>query len=456
MPDAKIDNLVTHAEQICSAVLGPDATTIEISVYVYGEDIPSLISATHEYTIVLDFSLVPELLSDAIQRFCSFLGKNVLAQRGTTYTCLYWGEGDLLESTLTKPVAPVVSHPTNHPIASKPIESVDWMKSDTILPHWLDTVLFDLLGARHEPDCQRYEYNLNLNDDEIKVYLGTYFPRSYAESFCILDALLENPVYGATWRRMTEASLMDIGTGTGGNLIGLLTALAKHCPNLTQVTVHGYDGNKLALDVARTVLASLASRATFKVDVNLSELCIMSLDDLPTATRSSYDFISTFKMGGEIISQGGGMTDDFYHHFVTNYSGLLSNSGLMILLDVTTKPEHTDFLPQLMNEQVANFVREHEDISTIIPVPCHLYEDYCVKPCFTQQEFSISHRLISKDKSRVTYRVLTHAKLAQALHEFTEREAKYLISTKKASSMTEICTYSSDRGVPRDGYKVCT
>ena len=54
---------------------------------------------------------------------------------------------------------------------------------NTILPAWLDSFIFEELGANYAPDYVRYEYNLNLSKEEVKTYLGTYFPRSYRNNF---------------------------------------------------------------------------------------------------------------------------------------------------------------------------------------------------------------------------------------------------------------------------------
>lgn len=55
-----------------------------------------------------------------------------------------------------------------------------------VLPTWLDTIIFDDLSAsycRQKKDMVVLEWNR----DDIKKYLGTYFPRSYAESYCIFS-----------------------------------------------------------------------------------------------------------------------------------------------------------------------------------------------------------------------------------------------------------------------------
>lgn len=65
-------------------------------------------------------------------------------------------------------------------------KKVAFRKSKTVLPLWLDKFLFEELGANYAPEHTRYEYNLDLDENELKVYLGTYFPRSYAEVFVFL------------------------------------------------------------------------------------------------------------------------------------------------------------------------------------------------------------------------------------------------------------------------------
>lgn len=454
MADRTIDRLKAHAEQVCIAVLGPAAASVLVFAYIAGENLPSHISATHEYMIVIDFSKVPEIVGKALPRFESFLGKRVLLQGTRSPVCLYWGEGNPLDSCLTAPVLDPIQRSVAQTTVLSPFDSIEWMKTDTTLPFWLETVLFDKLGARHEPDWQRFEYNLDLNEDEIKRYLGTYFPRSYTEAFCIIDALFEHSAYGTAWEKKLEASILDVGTGTGGNIVGLLTALAKHCPKLKRVIIHGYDGSPLALSATREILQSLESKVPFALEVKLTKHCITTLDALPKPHAGRYDFITTFKTGCEIIARGSGSADDFYYKFLYSYADLLSDLGLMILLDVTTKPEHTNFYPQLLNEQVSRFVREQPDFATLVPVPCNIYEGRCSETCFTQKEFSVTHRMASHDPSRVTYRVLSRAACGKRLHAAVERAAEYVICNKPSKDTFNTCSHSSGRGAPLDGYRI--
>jgi len=162
-------------------------------------------------------------------------------------------------------------------------------------------------------------------------------------------------------------------------------------------------------------------------------------------------------MGNEIISTGAGLSDRFYHRFLSFYTPLLSKIGLLLLLDVTTKPEHADnYYPMFLNNQGSQFVREQPAFVTLIPVPCHLYETSCDEQCFTQKEFSITHRARRNDLSRVAYRVLARKALASAFYENIERDAEYVISTRVANDRCTTCTHSDGRGKRLDGYRIST
>ena len=109
-------------------------------------------------------------------------------------------------------------------------------------------------------------------------------------------------------------------------------------------------------------------------------------------------------MGCELIAEGNA---NFYYDLTSLCLPMLSESGLFLLLDVTTKAGIT-YNPILLNTQINRAVRELAKFKTLIPITCGEFEKECLEQCFTQRTFYISHSLKTKDKSKVTYRVLAN------------------------------------------------
>lgn len=65
-------------------------------------------------------------------------------------------------------------------------------KNETVLPLSIDDCIFNRCGAIYKPSMTSYQNNVISEDDEVKRYLGTYFPRSYGEMFCIINNMLSN------------------------------------------------------------------------------------------------------------------------------------------------------------------------------------------------------------------------------------------------------------------------
>lgn len=54
-----------------------------------------------------------------------------------------------------------------------------------ILPKWIDKIIFDDFEAVYEPCPMEVVYNPDQPYEFVKLYLGTYFPRSFAEAYSI-------------------------------------------------------------------------------------------------------------------------------------------------------------------------------------------------------------------------------------------------------------------------------
>lgn len=112
------------------------------------------------------------------------------------------------------------------------------------LPQWLDNLIFEQLGAKY---CRSNSDMTVIDWDKKDVlnYLGTYFPRSYAESYCIFSHLFQ--AHPTIFSKKEDLSVFDFGCGTGGEIIGLLDAITNDIPHIKSVNVKAFDGNLHAL-----------------------------------------------------------------------------------------------------------------------------------------------------------------------------------------------------------------
>ena len=90
------------------------------------------------------------------------------------------------------------------------------------LPKWLDDLLFNKLSASY---CRKNKdlVVLDWGHKDILEYLGTYFPRSFAESYCIFSKYLNDNRQKCLDN--AELSVFDFGCGTGGELSGFIIAV---------------------------------------------------------------------------------------------------------------------------------------------------------------------------------------------------------------------------------------
>lgn len=312
---------------------------------------------------------------------------------------------------------------------AKPI----FRKSSTSLPHWLDRFIFDELNAVYSPFDQRFEYNLDLNRDEIKIYLGTYFPRSYGELFCIADNLMQNEAVLNNVRSKDRVRIFDFGCGTGGELIGLMTALVKY--NINCFDVYAYDGSSLALEYLQEIIGQFQLKQGASVQIKaISNSPLKSYQDIDQIIddNNGFDFILCDKVICELISRDV-ITENAYSVIADKLTSILDDHGLLILLDVTTKDRKSGlFYPQLMNKQLNSFIARKRGLATLLPIACDC-SDNCRDLCFMQQQFYISHSHKQKDNSRVCYRVITSLDNKETIIGEQPKNAQHIIHPERFS-----------------------
>ena len=412
----------------------------------------SLSFVSHGITLTQEY--VVTISADGICEYCAKLTKftnhDVKAISSNT---IFWEEGERFATESDRPSDVVVERQPEK--LSETLSNVCFRKSKTILPHWIDKKIFNDYQAIYAPEHERYEYNLDLNEEELKVYLGTYFPRSYAEMFCIVDNLIQNKYLKRTMEQ-EEISVLDCGCGTGGEILGLITAIGRHLPHV-KINITAIDGNEGALAILRNLVDSNPNK-NVQVELSTFNQTLSTIEEVEKLAFEikKYHFVLCDKMVCELISKEV-LPTNAYAIMAKKLATFLHENGLLIMLDVTTKDERSGyFYPQLMNNAINDYVRKSRTIETLLPLSCACYEG-CKDLCFMQQTFSVSHSHKSNDESRVCYRVLCRKPLKNAIMQGkdTANLAHVIHPTKyKQNDDSAICCQSKNNEITIDTFNL--
>lgn len=286
----------------------------------------------------------------------------------------------------------------------------------TTLPQWLDDFIYNEQNAVYEPRPDEVILNADQSYDFIRLYLGTYFPRSYSEAYCIVNSMLDNKEYYNTLSNKEELYLLDICCGTGGEIIGAVDALCTRLQNLRRIYIESYDANVDAVRFLFHITDRLNENVSADVIIRPDYLHLeneQDFADLMSIANRTYDLILCFKAINELVQNQ--LLGEPYFEVTQGLLTKLSRDGLFILADVTTRNNNAGWYPQIMNNQINCLLRQSQDFSTIVPYPCFIYEDRCAG-CYMQDIFFVTHRYKEKDKSKLAYRIIGRNDFVKSLH----------------------------------------
>lgn len=275
------------------------------------------------------------------------------------------------------------------------------------LPTFIDQYIFNKLGAKYAPDFEKFNKNLEHNKEEVLEYLGTYFPRSFAESYLIFKNIFANQTIFDFFQSQEDVNILDIGSGTGGNLSGLLYSFIERFGTNYNFNIFVVDGNQEALIILVRIVQKFQLEYGLRISIRSNYITFETIYDLYQEVKKhfefKFDFIISSKMINEIIVEDRNAYYDFYEYFIKE----LKDQGLLVLIDVTTMIKGWDYLPIILNKQTNKFITNYkEDYKTLIPTSCSIHETNCTHHCFSNQLFSLAHSNKQNDFSKITYRVI--------------------------------------------------
>ena len=230
------------------------------------------------------------------------------------------------------------------------------MRTEVSLPSWLDSLIFDELGANY---CRSNADMTVIDWDKTKIlnYLGTYFPRSFGESYCLFSAFFSKNA--SRFQGKDRLSLMDFCCGTGGEIIALLLAIGKFMPWIKCVDITAIDGNHDALRVFEKVAKASEAHLPFSLSISIGPLTIrdfFDLSDFDEIITGPFDIVMTFKAICEFVSKERFEDQNPYYTVSESLLKKLNKGGIMLLVDVSSKSDVTnDWLPNMMDKGLSKF-----------------------------------------------------------------------------------------------------
>lgn len=262
------------------------------------------------------------------------------------------------------------------------------------LPMWLDSLIYKETKATHQP-CGKDMIVLNWDKARIINYLGTYFPRSFTESYCIFTKYfaLKKDLYKET----STLNIFDFGCGTGGELLGLLWAIIENI-EVANINIKALDGNFNGLRILEDIIARF--KVEYHVGVNL-HVMPLKIDDIYDMSLVSSripddnDIILIFKSICEMASLRQFEERNPYEHVLRLMLEKINSTGVICLADVSSfNEEQQEWLPKLIDkacqEVKANVFMRNDSYNEL---------------------YIVSHSRKMKDSSKLSWRLLTGNKI---------------------------------------------
>lgn len=262
------------------------------------------------------------------------------------------------------------------------------------LPKWIDDKIYGELKAIYCPCCCDMTV-IDWSRADITKYLGTYFPRSYVESFCLCSDYFK--AHFEEYKDRKNLSLFDFGCGTGGEILGFLDAVEQNLPCVEVVKVRALDGNQHALRALERIIDYRKTVSKLAVNLKTMPVTIDDFYDLGVARSvvdDTFDFFMTCKAVCEFVTKQQFEENNPYANIIQVFSDILVPDGKMLITDVSTKNgTSNEWLPKMLDVGIK------ESGATILARNEGFNESFVVK-----------HSHSACDQSKIAWRFIEPAK----------------------------------------------
>lgn len=297
---------------------------------------------------------------------------------------------------------------------------------DHAFPEYLQDILFaaEPFGARYCQLREEAKSNLHSDSEKIRCYLGTYFPRSFCESQNLHTLLLGLNPLRREWLSKSELNVLDFGAGTGGNLCGLLHALATLGIE-SKLRVFSIEGNTEALSRQTRILGHVRDNLGIAVEHHCIHRVFANapdtfarefhgvLQDLP----GQFDLVMAWKSLSELFMADQTSPHGSYGHFLEACAPRLARHGVVSILDVTINSRGR-WLPTVMTRELSQFMRKHDGFDLVMPFGCAQKQGPCsLAGCYPKFSFPVMHRQCPNDRTKFSYFALGRSELASSVRD---------------------------------------
>jgi len=329
------------------------------------------------------------------------------------------------------------------------------IQSFSELPKFLDDKLRQM-GAFNQPQRQGARQNFDADHERNLMYLGTYFPKTMIESWNVFHELLQIPFIYATFAQKDVIRILDIGSGTGAAILGLLQALSQFEAMEADVEITSIDYNLDALEKQSEIINVCQDNMSYRIThtvqqiqfpFNLDGLNNM-LSDYSENSRSCYDIVTCWKCLCEFYNHNYAEAQGIIKHTINNISKMLVPLGICVIADVTTTDNNYEYFAMTLNREWNQYdSMDNSRIRTILPVSCAKNSlQCCNRRCYTQRKFKVRHSLNMFDETKIAYRVFAPLTLAD-----------YVLSTYIDSNAYKVNAARPDEacvgGIKSSGYQ---